>query len=366
MDKTHYEHAIKRPDFVARDFWDDIKSVEPLDAISVIHAHTRHVEGDYAQFTIHPIIQTLAHLIAPVGQHAVTGQLTTNVNMLWHLANYVRGGKRTYVVAPGLARRLLVTELRGLCGDDLGLPYPSLYVVIDPELGFKTWNPDTGWHRVTGAYMAQDGDRRWRILICAQGAQGRPEWDDALSAFDLNLTGTVDAALDELRQRVSHNDQDYNRACGLPPRADEIVDDWVAVFKWLLNLIMFVTHADAADLEHVDANAEAQALFARAQRAQGKKRERLHARLRELPRRPRIVVGARVVVDERWPLTTGQARTLLVRTLVAGHWQRYHVGTGRQDTVWRFRQPFWRGQGDEGPTVHEVGDGDSEHDRVDP
>ena len=353
MDQTHYERVITHPDFKVRDFRRDLLSVAPLDVVSVFHAQTRDVEGPFVDFVKDPRVDAILELMSAVGLANIHGEVATNMNMLWQLANYVQGGKRTYVVAPGLARRFLVTELRGLEADDVRLPYPSIYVVIDPGLGFRTWNPATGWHRIVGAYVTQDDDG-WRLLLCARGQEGLPTWDDALSSFNLHLNTTVDAAVEEMRESVLKCNQVVN---GLPADAEDLVTRWVAVFKWLLNLVMFVTHADAADIEHVEANEAARALFERAQRAQGAKRARLHARLKDLPRRPRVVVGARVVVDDRWPRTAGQARTLLIHTLVAGHWQRYHVGTGRQETVWRFRQPFWRGAGEEGPTVHEVGDG---------
>lgn len=355
---THYERNVPENFHDVDDLMAALRATSPDRSMAVFHAHTHRVAGDFDTFVRDPLVARVMALLSSLVPTAF-GELTTQANVFWQLANYRRHGRRTFVVAEPLARRLLATELRGLRCADLRLPYPSLYVVVDEALGFRVRNPDTGWHRLTGVYLTQDAGN-WRLLLCARAHDGAPEWDDALSCFDVELDDgqkPVDDTLAKLRAQVLAQDSWRQAANGiLEPEA--IVDEWTAIFKWLMNLVMFITHADAADLEHVEANAEARGLWSRMQRLPTKsaKREKLKARWRQCPRRPRIVVGARVVADPRWPRTVGDARALLVRSLVAGHWQRYHVGPGRGVTEWKFREPFWRGPeaGGEGPRVHEV------------
>jgi len=46
------------------------------------------------------------------------------------------------------------------------------------------------------------------------------------------------------------------------------------------------------------------------------------------------------------------------RTLVSGHWRRFAVGKGRVDRVWKYVEPFWRGDinlADSEATTHKLG-----------
>lgn len=282
-----------------------------------------------------------------------SGQLTTQMLVSWQLVRYESVGSRAYVTSPGLARRLLATELRGLRCGDLRLPYDCVYVDVDPGLGFRVYNESTGWHRLYGVYLTED--MGVRVMTCGEGKVNKH--DDALSHFHLDtLTDPerpLEDVIDALRRRVMAEDEKWIRDQGMTDVArDELFDSWVAPFHWVLNLIFYVTHAHPG--EFVETNPELAALYRRLKKARGTKARRLRERARALTSSQRIVVGRAVTVDPRLPRTTSESRTLLRRTLVAGHWQRYRVGPGRVDTRWNFREPFWRGAGEEGPRTHEV------------
>ena len=159
------------------------------------------------------------------------------------------------------------------------------------------------------------------------------------------MTSVLDKLFDRLdfEKQSCFNGVDY----------EDLIDSWRRPFLWALNLIFYLTHS-TPEIEHIELNSELRALYRRREKALGKKRDKLAARIRELPSRSRIVVARSLTEDPRLPRTAQEARVLLKKTLVAGHWQRYHTGAGRANIEWRFRAPFWRGAGEEGSAVHEV------------
>ena len=312
------------------------------------------VDGDCGQ----KVMLYLSSVVLALGiedLESMRGELMTQMLMAWQLVRHEDAGKRVYVVSPGLQRRLLATELRGLRCGDVRLPYPCVYVEVDPALGFRVWHEVTGWHELYGVYLTEDAGGL-RFFTCGLGKEGG-DIDDSLSHFHLDLSDAerpLDDALDALFSRVVMGEAKWAREQGFgQAHMDELIDSWRRPFKWAMALLFYLTHGDP-EVEHVELDDELRALYRRRERARGKKRERIDARIHERRPRPRIVVGRGVKVDKRLPKTAGEARTLLVRSLVAGHWQRYHVGPGRAETVFKFREPFWRGQGPEGPIVHEV------------
>lgn len=286
-----------------------------------------------------------------MGDKMPPNEVSTQIMIAWQCVRFEDAGERTYIVSQGLSRRLLATELRGVRCHDLRLPYPSIYIAVDPGLGFRVFNHATGFHPLYGVYVTEDANG-WRLMLCADGEGS----DDALTHFHVVLEhdGPVDDSLAALRSHVLDNDSDWARRQGMSGAdVGSLVDDWFSIFRWVMNLVFYVTHVEPGD--HVETNFSLTRLRARAQKAEGKKREKLLARAREQKSVRHIIVGQTVAVNKTMPKTTGEARTLLRKTLVAGHWQRYAVGVGRQERRWVFKEPFWRGQGpEEGSNVHEV------------
>jgi len=286
-----------------------------------------------------------------MGQKMPPNEVSTQIMIAWQCVRFQDAGERTYVVSRGLSRRLLATELRGVRCEDLRLPYPSIYIAVDPDLGFSVFNHVTGFHPLYGVYVTEDANG-WRLMLCADGEGD----DDALTHFHVVLDhdGPVDESLAALRAHVLDKDSDWARQQGMSGAdVGSLVDDWFSIFRWVMNLVFYVTHVEPGD--HVETNFALTRLRERAKKAEGRKRQKLLARAREKKSARHIVVGAQVKVDQSMPKTTGETRALLLKTLVAGHWQRYAVGPGRVDRAWRFKEPFWRGQGPEqGSNVHEV------------
>lgn len=99
-------------------------------------------------------------------------EFATTCHQVWAVNNHEAEGRQTYQVSPGLAQRLLLTELRGLRCGDLRLPYRALYIEIDPALGFEIPNRITGNHPVYGAYVVEDKNR-WLFFAGMQTKTAR-------------------------------------------------------------------------------------------------------------------------------------------------------------------------------------------------
>lgn len=287
-------------------------------------------------------------------------------NVSYQVKNYERHGKHCYVVSEGLATLLALTELRGLKCEDLHLPFPCVYLEIPKSLGFKIYNAMSGWHPVEGMYISEDtkdsarhagfnaspeldGKRSWRVCVVgAPNEQAIHSLDDALVYFTIPLLEgwTLDAALEDVVGRMRNNAM---LDPSLRVNTDESVTQWLATFRWALNVMVYATTPDS-EHETIRSNPDAEAIWRRLQKVPaGKKREDLKSRLKNMDQRVRTLLGKSVKLTPslrsmaEHKANGGTGKSLVVRTLVSGHWQRYAVGEGRKERAWRFRQPFWRG-----------------------
>lgn len=288
-------------------------------------------------------------------------QLQTTMRKLWHDATFYHCGKKVYEPTPGLAEKLLHTEIRGLSTADIKLPFPSFYIRIPKRAGFTVWNEESGIHTATGVYVGWDPGvavaPEWthlpadvvtwpsvRLMVWGPSKNDDP-FDDALEHFAVYLKPGV--SLDEaLKISVDLNVIDRSES------------DTQKLLRWILNVLMYATWPEA-EVEDVIMNAEARALWERHGRApKGKKREDILKRFRGVKNKDRrIVLGRSVtVLAARDAIEAREGRPLTVRTLVTGHWQRYAIGKGRAERVWRWREPFWRGPegGEPGSTTHKL------------
>lgn len=283
-------------------------------------------------------------------------EATTTVILAYHMLSHERAGKRVYDVDPGLADKLLHTELRGLLTDDLRLPYENVYVQVPEKLGLQVWNSLTGWHPLRGVYVTEDSrvgkdatdlSRGWRILLCGASKSGIVG-DDALSHFWVKLTpgAKLDDELDKL-------EQDMTAAGAAAVNGDsfgEMRARWRGVFTWLMNVILYVTWSDPG--EHFIANREARQLWGRIQKLpRGDKRSRLQSNFQKLQPQARIVLTPKTVVRRGGDLSEPEAGTESrvgnwVRTRVAGHWRNQPHGPQNSLRKLLWIQPFWRGAED--------------------
>jgi len=319
---------------------------------------------------IYQATTALAHA-AGLDPNGLEGECVTQAMVAWQSARFRAAGRQTYVPSEGLTQRLLLTELRGITGSDLQMPYHTIYVTLPKSLGFQTFDRHTGWHDVTGCYVATDvhkGFRGLRLLLTAAGKTD--ELDDSLSHFfvpliaDQPIAATLTSVLENMRSQSHQARIDLN----LPQdeaAMDRQADVWVNVFRWIMNLIFYTT-SPVAELHAIEANATAARLWARIQtlpKKGNKKRAKLVIQHKQQVHQPRILLGKTIQVDRSMPTTATEKDALpraqlTTRTLVSGHWQRFASGKGRIDRVWKYRNPFWRGPQDaptSEKTTHELG-----------
>ena len=261
---------------------------------------------------------------------------------MWSYLCHQRAGERVYEVSNGLADLLARTELRGVHGADLRLPYPSIYIGLPATADLK----DTDGDHVQGFFVTQSvpadteapGKSWWILTVAAPPSD--PE-NQTCFFFNIDLLDDelVEDALDRKLKSVAAYPAGVQNAfaSGLGP-------NWKDQFRWVMNVVLYATHHPDAELFEYEANREYTLLKARAEKAPkgSEKRKRLYEELRNLRPSRRILLGRSVRHDDH-DSTPGEPRPLRVRTLVAGHWRNQPHGEGRvlRKLIWI--RPFWRG-----------------------
>lgn len=341
---------------------------------------------------------TLAHTLrGVVGADEALPWATTIVSNTVHVALWHNHGRHHYMLSEGLATQLALTELRGLKSEDLRLPYRSIYVEVPPHLGLKVFGTSNAGLRlepVEGVFITEDNTdgakpdlvddngvpvpvptlgpdddpdqkinariefqpgRSWRIMVVSRpflipGARHKEDYDAVHSYFTLQLPEGMSID-DQIAAMLARYEDNEVKA--------QIIETLIPTWKWLANVLMYATTPDA-EIDVIRVNPEADALWRRIEKLPkvSAKRDRLKDKLRGMDPQKRTRLGKSVVLtpalrkmydDHR----DGVGAKLRVRTLVAGHWQRFATGKGRVDRVWKFRAPFWRGPED-GPIAAET------------
>lgn len=284
--------------------------------------------------------------------------LPVTVSQSKHVAWYELAGKKTYEVSPGLAQRLVDTELRGLKTEDLRLPYPALYICIPPEARLTAEDPTTGSHEVDGIYICEDTARKagraWHLLVTAKSKNPDDKLDDASHFFRVDLPDGI--TLDEALRRAG---DEYLRSAQANGTQFDLLQQqrWQPMFRFALNTMIYATWPDA-DIHEAMLNKEARQLWERLQKIPkgSPKRERLRQEFRQMDPRNRVILGRSVPREPEQTAEHGTGKPLEVRVRVQGHWKRQAHGEGRllRKTIWI--EPYWKGPDDGvlGSAVHRL------------
>jgi hypothetical protein len=263
---------------------------------------------------------------------------------LWSYLCHQTAGERVYEVSNGLADLLARTELRGVHGSDLRLPYPSVYIGLPASANLK----DTEGDFVQGFFVTQsvpaDTDapgKSWWILTVAAPANDAQAQTCFFFNIDLLDDEPVEEALDRKLKSVAAYPTGVRSAF-----SDGLGPSWKDQFRWVMNVVLYATHHPDAELTEYEANRAYTLLKARAEKAPkgSEKRRRLYEELRNLRPSRRILLGKSVQSETE--ASVGEPRPLRVRTLVAGHWRNQPHGTNRALRKLIWIRPFWRGPED--------------------
>ena len=274
-----------------------------------------------------------------------------------YMINYEKAGKKCYRVCDGLAQQLIHTELRGLKGKDLRLPFESILIEIPKILGFQIWNRISGWHDAESVYVEEavvHGVRRWYLMWTAfpkeKGETPTDVADDAIAYLGIDILDDED--LGTILQKTTEKcSEDHILNDTYPP--NESCEDrrkfWEPLLRWVVNVAFYSTYP-RAEVEKLVTNKEYRQLQERIRKLpQGKKKEELKKRLKTIDPRERYVLGRNVVyvdkttaekMESERAAKAGTKPTLVV--LVSGHWKHQPCGPQHSLRKLIFIEPYWR------------------------
>jgi hypothetical protein len=354
---------------ISRDITKRFKRGDGWEAATQQYALIRHILDNqedpysYSQLLVDP--EFLDHFSWLVRMGLPGGDVHVSMQLMHHMVCHERAGKRVYEVSQALGEKLLHTELRGIKGGDLRLPFEAVYIQIPPGVDVEIWNRDTGWHRAIGCYVCEErymdpddkyllaADERekfrgWRLMMVGESkdARGLPA-DDALSFFRVMLPD--DVTLDEV---VARCEADIQREM-TNPRSTWTVQQtnrWKQQFFWVMNVILYATWEEPG--EHWEANTELKRLWDRARKLPkgSPKRKRLNEQARQHKSQKRMRLGYKLVVDRSMRKSLDQSlergeqpsRLCYVKTRVPGHWKAVAHGPKHSLRRQQWIAPYWR------------------------
>ena len=275
----------------------------------------------------------------------------------WDLA-----GRNSYELNPELADALLPsrTELRGLQGSDLRLPYPTVHLVFPPGL-MRVKNRHGEMGVLNGATIVEDPCcfSGGRSVFWEEDARRRP-WGSVIADVRLRKAGGVRSWIIIMEGSTNSRSlfgvmlpdeasiEEILEGIGGPVRNDDEEQETPGsdVFRFIMNAMVYATNVDGAARLGIPLATEA--LQRQLRNAGRDRRKKIQRQIDNASFGPRVILGLletdRTVPDVGGDAEeTGPVHTLTVRTLVTGHWRRQVCGPRNTERKLIFVRPFWRG-----------------------
>lgn len=257
----------------------------------------------------------------------------------YSIATFIREDRRIYEVSRGLAQQLLETELRGLVCDDLRLPFQTICIKPTIELRVSASQYVTEFI-VSEEFLKDDQisarvqGRYWTILGITNDAKfGTRSTGKSLVRLMLDLE-SPEAVISRDTSKVS----------------EAISVMMKEVFRFIMNTVVYATHADA-EVEYILNNPQAAKLWKAIEATpEGtKRRVRLQEQFDQLDTQQTAFLGRNVIHVSREEAEKNDAavgihgKKLFVQLKVAGHWKKQPYGPERmlRKVIWI--QPYWKG-----------------------
>jgi hypothetical protein len=244
---------------------------------------------------------------------------------------YIREGRHDYEVSPGLTQRLLATEVRGVQGKFLRLPFPCLTVKLDPAAfdGYvEVLVSEQTLHESMPAPRNADGTMKFLTFFFNRGGHFADGKFGTARGKVLTLRVLGE---DDLSEQIERN-------------TDRMSSIGARVARFVTNLVLYLSWPDTGDEPEIRHNPEWLALREKIKTLTGYKKERAKERLKELSPERRLYVGAKVpFLTGGESAVSGGGDKLLVRTLVSGHWKQQPCGPRNSERKLIRIEPFWRG-----------------------
>jgi hypothetical protein len=295
--------------------------------------------------------------------------------LTWMMCRYLDTGRKHYEVDDDLALKLLHTELRGLRGQDLRLPYETVCIKVPPSVTI-VMKDEVPWQKITSVVIAEEPEgsaevtnivggydpatksafhqlmgkptyvRAWRVSMFGEafmpsGDRIQSQERDAFYRFSMQLFD--EKPLDEIMEFAICHNSEATRPM------------WIEGFRWALNVMIYATSVEHGELFVKDKKAAA--MVKRAEQAMEGSKLRRNLLTAAAQLEPGQYRRLKDVVTDRAKLPADSSgipngRTLSVRTRVTGHWRRQVCGAGRALRKLTWIEPFWRG-----PMFGELGSG---------
>lgn len=305
-------------------------------------------------FTANPLVKLF-------GSYIQDEQGRTSIpRNLYHVLRHEKAGNRIYELSRGLAQQLHDTELRGIVGRDLTLPYEAISLKVPPDIGLTIRLDDDLTIEPNEIMVAEEATeafygsvnvpaRLWHMSLIGTPVQDAKRYRSGMFLFTIPLLEEM-----PLTKSLAIVERPGDRA--------RTTEGWRDAFKLLMNAMIYATWPEGEHRE-IWVNKQARQLRDRLQKLpRGPKRDRVRDELAKLDPQRRTVLGEHVIYLNRDEAAgegaeTGTGRPLTVRVRVQGHWRRQPYGPKRELRRTQWIQPFWRGPEDGvmSEAVHRLG-----------
>jgi len=269
--------------------------------------------------------------------------LTSSVQVFYQLFMMKMHGEKVFDLTEDAANMLFNTNLKGVVGEMFKLPYKQQLISLPDTftaLLIPEQNKDGVPYKVQGIYLLQEpseeGLLQLRILVISNWGSNTDLYDERQMYLRLVIgPGLLE---DQIRAQLDR----MAVKCGLDDKfnGSSILSIADKLFKFILNVVLYINSPDAVlDKEswvHKDPSLKKLSSKARAKQIK---------RLKSLNNVLYIKVGVNGVLSREDRDSYREGVKCTTRTLVMGHWRRYHVGAGRVKIITKWIQPFWRGEG---------------------
>ncbi len=160
--------------------------------------------------------------------------LEANIREVYHMEKFMRDGQRVLAPSVGLSHELLGTSIKDITLQGLFLPYDTIYILVPPELGFRTATLDSDGHPVEGIYVTSDGPF-WHFLVV-----GSPLKNEKSYHFTVHYTSVMpenSKPLSQVLAKLGRTRMDQSQGYSVPIEA--LTDSYVAAIQFAVSVILY-------------------------------------------------------------------------------------------------------------------------------
>ena len=308
----------------------------PWDKLLPIYKRMGDKTVSFEEFALHPDMSFIEELPVEMSQQVILA------NIIYHCYLMLRNGEKVYQVTPDLGLMLMNTELHGIKGDAVRMPFDEIMIEVPPNL-IKTHHPVTGYHQLECIYLNNDIEKdnllALRLMfIGSPNEKSCNEFDDSVNYLRFVLDRNLD-----IREQVKDQIEAWKKdPVAIKGFGNYNFDISHKIFNFILNVLLYVTSSEA-DLKWMgwpDVDPKIKKVKPKQRKEYIKKLRRNNVL--------KCVVGGTIKLSlqdrqAHRDALHGTGTAVSVRTLVAGHWQHYWTGKGRVEKIHKWKQPFWRG-----------------------